>query len=370
MNSSAENIALFDRFLTGDMDAAEKMAFEERLSHSESFKKEFDNYISFSKEIEDGAAYTHITTTLSEIHSGLYSKKKFFLLRPTFLIPFGIAASIALIILINPFGIADKSNLATSSYEPLANHSEASYSEGASDDYYALEEETNVNTENPTYINDTSRNELIDSLDQIKSLPEGTAFLMTANGYFFTSKHLVEGKEIVKLQQKQLQITFETKVVYIDSILDFAILKCSDNMEINFGRVPYRFVRHTPDLGDEVFTLGYSKKDIVYTKGVVSSETGFESDSIYFEVSLPSNAGHSGAPLFNMDGELLGIITAHHADKQAVTYILKHDNILDCVDLLADSLALTINPKYTKRIKPLSKRVKKYRTYIFEVFSN
>ncbi len=361
-----QHIALFDRYLGGEMDSGEKAAFEERLVHSESLRNELNEYQQFSSEISDGGEYGTIKSELETIHNDLYGKKRSKILSPKFLIPIGVAATITLLFMISPWGGINDSTMAENNiYEPLANTSEDSYAE-ESDDVMQ-----DFVTEGDGYIDssqlDSEERFLVDSMQVIDQSPHGTAFLISEDGFFLTSKHLIEGQQIIDLQQKELGLTFEAEVVYSDSILDFAILKSSIKTALNFEAVPYEVVAEAPELGDAVFTLGYTKKDIVYTQGVVSSETGFESDSIYFEVSLPSNAGHSGAPLFNEKGNLVGIITAHLSDKQAVTYILKPDYIQNRLDNLSDSLSIDLSTNYSKRNTSTKRLIKLYRPFIFEV---
>jgi S1-C subfamily serine protease len=363
-----QHIALFDSYLAGEMDATEKSAFEERLMHSKSLKKDFEEYKAFSAEIFAGGEYSVVKKELSSMHQGLYGKKRSKLLSPKFLVPIGIAAAITLVFMIvNPLGGMGESEIAENNiYAPLANDSGDSYSAERDDMMYEMvtESEGNVATDSTQVKGDL---QLIDSLMRLYRTPRGTAFLISKDGFFLTSKHLIEGQKIVALQHKGLGLTFETEVVYSDSILDFAILKSSIKTALNFDAVPYEVAQDVPELGDAVFTLGYTKKDIVYTQGVVSSETGFESDSIYFEVSLPSNTGHSGAPLFNEKGNLIGIVTAHHSNKQSVTYILRPDYIQNRLDDLSDSLSIDLSTNYTKRNVSTKRLIKLYRPFIFEV---
>tara|TARA_B110000046_G_C13012649_1_gene407367 strand:+ start:1934 stop:2344 length:411 start_codon:yes stop_codon:yes gene_type:complete len=130
-----QNIALFDHYLSGEMDAEEKSAFEERLMHSESLKKSVDDYKVFVTEIAEGAEYGSIHTELKSIHNNLYGKKRSILLKGKFLIPIGIAASIGLLFLISPFsGMNNDTASEDSNYEPLANHSDDGFSQEAADD--------------------------------------------------------------------------------------------------------------------------------------------------------------------------------------------------------------------------------------------
>ena len=193
--------------------------------------------------------------------------------------------------------------------------------------------------------------------------------MIAENGYFLTSKHLVKNKNVFTIQHRETGKTFESKVVYRDSLLDFAVLKCHEDVATQFEAVPFQFYGDDLSLGDEVFTLGYPKSDIVYTKGDVSSETGFRSDSNYIEISMPSNPGFSGAPLFTYEGRLAGIITANNSKKQSVTYVLKHDYILDRIDILntRDSMGIDLRTNYSRSYSKTSSLIDKLRPYIFEL---
>jgi S1-C subfamily serine protease len=353
-----ENISLFDFYLSGEMSESEKTAFEKRLSNETDLKTDFDAYATFSSEIKEGAKYAEIRNELSEIHTNLYSKKKPIILRAKFIVPLAIAASITFLVLIFPnFNEGSTAN-EDSGYQPLTH---------ISDDSIETDDTISLDSTNSLIEDDNGYGHLADSLRTIISEPRGTSFIISKNGYFLTSKHLVHKRRYVKLQQSDLGITFKTEVVYRDSILDFAILKCSDRLTEKFNRIPFKFSPNEPALGDEVFTLGYPKSDIVYTKGAVSSETGFKSDSMYFQISMPSNPGYSGGPLFTSNGDLVGIITANHSKKQSVTYVLKHTYIKERIDNLNEKHDIDMSRNYSKRYKKVSLLIKKYRPFIFEV---
>lgn len=363
MDELAE-IILFDRYLGNEMDATEKQAFEERLLHSESLKQKLADYVSFSEEIKAGVDYTHVRKNLAEIHASLYERKKIRFLRPAILVPLGIAAGLALLVLFNPFNNALNDNSMAGDYEPLSNQIEEQSATETDDGGYMSEEFIAFDS---TAIGGADAFGLKDSLSWLNRTPHGTAFLISETGFLLTSKHLVDGQKNVHLQQKELGFGFEARVIYCDSLLDFAVLQTSAHLAENFEAVPYQWHKNRPELGEEVFALGYPKKDIVYTRGVVSSETGYESDSVYFEISLPSNAGHSGSPLFNEAGYLIGIVTAHQSDKQLVTYALKHSYIEQGLTAISDSIFIDQSANYHERNLNLPARIRLYRPFIFEV---
>lgn len=197
--------------------------------------------------------------------------------------------------------------------------------------------------------------------------PRGTAFQIDDNGYFLTAAHLVNTNDKVVLQLRQENLCFEVNVIYTNDSLDLAILLCSENMQEEMGNTPYRISKEVIELGDNIFALGYPKKDIVFTPGSISSETGYHSDSLFFESTIPSNAGHSGAPVFNDKGELTGIITAENIKREAVTYILKPEVMLSCFDSVPDSLGFELPQNSVKVIRQRKEQIQRYRNFIFEV---
>lgn len=371
-----EKIALFDAYLAKELNEADRLAFEDRLKSDVSFKDEFEAYLQFSQLIHDGKEYGEIKEDLVSIHENIFpddNKKKAFVLRPSFLITVGIAASISLLILIaNPFGSVENGDTAAEDvrdYQELTNVEGAE--EASEDEGSGMEEEFETTEEDVDSTGEEDQTTSVSKLDEdltvIDKLPKGSCFLISKNGYFITSKHLVRKRRYVKLQQKDEKVAFYGEVIYRDSILDFALLKCSEKFAQNFKSVPFKFYRSDPKLGDDVFTLGYPKSDIVYTTGVVSSERGFKSDSMSFEISMPSNPGNSGAPLFTQKGDLIGMVIANNSKKQSVTYILKPDYIQERIKNLQSKHDIDMRSNYTKRFSKKSDLIAKYRNFIFEI---
>lgn len=357
---SVKDIAVFDSYLKNELTSDEKKDFEEKLAASKSYLAEFENYKQDCELIQEAFEYDAIKDDLKATHRSLFAKKSTPLFtRPAFLYTIGIAASIALLFTITTLNgtVTDKNS--GSGYQELANTTEETTID------YTTTEDSDGTTNNTNLQSDTTP--LLTNINPIHKIPRGTSFIISDNGYFLTAKHLVKNRQKVVLQQKETEMTFETWVVYEDSLSDFALLKCDDSIANLFNKIPFAFLNSPAELGDEVFTLGYPKKNIVYTNGVVSSETGFKSDSLYLEISLPSNSGNSGAPLFSTNGKLVGLITANHANKQAVTYALKHEHISTILDSLTTTYSFNLIQNKTPRLKKRNSLIKSYRNYIFEV---
>jgi S1-C subfamily serine protease len=82
-------------------------------------------------------------------------------------------------------------------------------------------------------------------------------------------------------------------------------------------------------LGQELFGLGYPKKDLVYGKGEISSLSGYQSDTNMIQVSVPTNPGNSGTPLFNKKGALVSLIIGKNIKEEGSAYGLSNYQILE-----------------------------------------
>ena len=136
--------------------------------------------------------------------------------------------------------------------------------------------------------------------------------------------------------------------------MDLAILKIDDNDFKPFKTLPYGVRRTQPDLGEEFFTLGYPRDEIVYNMGYLSAKTGYKGDTSSCQLSLTANPGNSGGPVFNKNGEIVGIISTKQTQAEGVVFALKSNNIFKMIDSLK-----TIDTSFKKVNLPFSSSLKK-----------
>ena len=137
--------------------------------------------------------------------------------------------------------------------------------------------------------------------------------------------------------------------------------------------VPYSLSNTTKDVGTAVFTMGfpmanYMGEEVKITDGVISSKTGYNGDIVTYQISAPIQPGSSGGPLFDKNGNLIGITNAGIISAQNVGYAIKSSYLCN----LIESAPISINiPKYnsignsdlTEQIKILSKFVTFIKVY-------
>ncbi len=140
---------------------------------------------------------------------------------------------------------------------------------------------------------------------------DGSGFLI-ADTLILTSAHIVHGVD-------------ELQAVFYDGEKIPAIVISSDvNADLSLVKLAYKHPHIQPltlgdsnksRIGDDIFTIGapYSIP-FTLTRGIISGrhEKGYQADiakSEFFQTDAALNPGNSGGPVFNMQGEVIGIVS-------------------------------------------------------------
>ncbi|MCY4302466.1 MAG: DegQ family serine endoprotease [Aestuariivita sp.] len=137
----------------------------------------------------------------------------------------------------------------------------------------------------------------------------GSGFVISEDGYVVTNNHVIDGADEISVEffdGKELDAT----VVGRDRNTDIALLKV-DAEEI------FPFVEFGDSdlarVGDWVFAIGNPLgQGFSASVGIVSARNRALSGSYddYIQTDAAINRGNSGGPLFNLDGEVIGVNTA------------------------------------------------------------
>jgi hypothetical protein len=143
-----------------------------------------------------------------------------------------------------------------------------------------------------------------------QGISSGTGWV-AEQGFIVTSNHVVSGR-------MQLTVRFadgkeaKATVAAADSANDLALLKIEGG-----GTLPIALpvAKQSVETGESVFTVGYPHPELMgaeakVSEGIVSGNTGIGGDVRTLQISVPVQAGNSGAPLLNMKGEVVGIVVA------------------------------------------------------------
>ena len=141
-----------------------------------------------------------------------------------------------------------------------------------------------------------------------ESTSYGSGFILKDN-YIMTNFHVVEDatEVVVSLSDRR---EFSAEVIGVDPLSDLAVLEVSDD------DLPTVNVGDSDDLkvGDWVVAIGSPFSfDFSVTAGIVSAKgRSIQNNNIgnyvpFLQTDVAINPGNSGGPLFNLDGEVVGI---------------------------------------------------------------
>ena len=202
----------------------------------------------------------------------------------------------------------------------------------------------------------------------------GTGFAITSNGLIITNHHVVSGANTIKVRgiNEDFSKTYNAMVIIEDKNNDLAIIKIDDINFTSIGTIPFLLTRKTSDVGSSVFVLGYPLRasmgdEIKLTNGIISSKSGFQGDVTSYQISVPIQPGNSGGPLFDNNGNLIGIVNAKHSGAENASYAIKASYLLNLFDMMSSppklqTLSIVAGKQLTEQVKILKKYI-----YIIEV---
>jgi serine protease Do len=206
----------------------------------------------------------------------------------------------------------------------------------------------------------------------------GTGFLIDAKGYLVTSAHVVKGATQIDVQNSLGE--YNARIIQLDPTADIAVLKIEDTSYHAFNGLPYGISRTGGELGEDLFTLGYPRPEIVYNKGYLSSETGFQGDTTEFQLTIAANPGNSGTPVLNNEGEVIGIVTSSQHNAQGMVFAVRSKNIFRAIDSMKvdsslqkiDSNLVHLKIPVNSSLRGVDRRqqIKRLEDYIFIVKRN
>lgn len=164
-----------------------------------------------------------------------------------------------------------------------------------------------------------------------------TGFFIDSNGTILTNKHVVYNSS-----EDSNYSVIKVAVANVDEWLDAEVLKVSETddlaeIKIDKEGTEYFKIESALSNGETIYTIGNPNGfGLSFTNGVVSSVLR---NVIYNEQTIPAiqtsfviNEGNSGGPVFNDEGNLVGIISFRLKDKyseviQGVSFALPYATI-------------------------------------------
>lgn len=196
-----------------------------------------------------------------------------------------------------------------------------------------------------------------------------TGFLIDGNGFIATNAHVINNARNLVVENKKGD-QFIAIPVYVNKNTDLAILKITDTAFRKINVLPYSIPKASADLGDQIFTLGYPREEVVYGEGYLSAKSGYSGDTTSYQISIPANPGNSGGPVINKNGEVIGIISSKQTNADGVVFAIKSKNIYKAVDEIKTSEIIKLPSNATIKGMDRSHQIKKIEDCVFIVKGN
>ncbi|MDG1436903.1 MAG: trypsin-like peptidase domain-containing protein [Rickettsiaceae bacterium] len=155
------------------------------------------------------------------------------------------------------------------------------------------------------------------AFDNINTSPNamslGSGFIVDEDGYIITNNHVVAGSDEIYIKLSSGK-EFSAKIVGTDPNTDLALLKIETNEKLPV----VKFANSSKSrIGDIVIAIGNPLGfGGTVTTGIISSkgrDLGDNKDELvddFIQTDAAINTGNSGGPLFNINGEVIGLNTA------------------------------------------------------------
>jgi hypothetical protein len=145
----------------------------------------------------------------------------------------------------------------------------------------------------------------------------GSGFIVDSEGIIITNYHVIEGAYPIIIKLLNGDFYDNISVINADERRDLAILKIDgwDLPTVDLGN------SNDAKIGEEVIVIGNPQGlQNTVANGIISafrqSEGGFQ----YHQITAPVSKGSSGSPVFNNEGEVIGVISASIEDGQNLNF--------------------------------------------------
>ena len=186
----------------------------------------------------------------------------------------------------------------------------------------------------------------------IEGLPEqrqrgavGSGFVISADGYIMTNNHVVEDADEIQVTLNDRRV-YDAKVIGLDEPSDLALLK------IDAKDVPYVEFGDSDSLrvGDWVLAIGSpfglefsAAAGIVSAKGRSMPGRSTYNYMSFIQTDVAINQGNSGGPLFNLEGDVIGInsqILSSTGGSNGISFSIPSNVAMNVMEQLRDTGAV------------------------------
>ncbi|MEZ4907562.1 MAG: trypsin-like peptidase domain-containing protein [Saprospiraceae bacterium] len=152
----------------------------------------------------------------------------------------------------------------------------------------------------------------------VAKLETGTGIILTPDGYIVTNAHVINDSEEITVRNYIGQ-EYKGEIVGIDNYSDIAVIK------VNMENSQFIFIQNsnTIEVGDLTLVFGNPMNlQNSVSHGIISAKNrnlnilGSEGIESFIQTDALATSGNSGGPLININGEMIGMVTAINIDEK------------------------------------------------------
>jgi|TARA_B100000959_G_scaffold124241_1_gene130500 S1-C subfamily serine protease len=217
-------------------------------------------------------------------------------------------------------------------------------------------------------------------LSSLNSTSLGAGAIINSAGQFITNAHVVGNDDkmlvwfydpdISQIKDFKSDSCYLAKVVAVDNVRDLSLLSINKTEKVfhplDFG------ANEKIEITQEVFSIGHPKTLVwSFTKGFISQlrknfeweydETTFHVANV-IQVQMSSNPGDSGSPLFNENGQLIGLNSFRLQDGDGTNFAIQLNEINSFLDEVSNNKHILLAVSHSNLFYSLTNIPKYYDT--------
>ena len=160
-----------------------------------------------------------------------------------------------------------------------------------------------------------------------KCIGQGSGFFISNDGKIITNWHVLKGSYRSEVKISTGKFFPIVNIVAKDAYNDLVIAKV---------KIPHTLVKPLklrtlfPEAGEKIFVVGNPLGfERTVSDGIVSAVRNFPGYGEVIQITAPVSPGSSGSPVFDMDGEVIGIVTMQVGKGQNLNFAIPSEKIVN-----------------------------------------
>ncbi len=174
----------------------------------------------------------------------------------------------------------------------------------------------------------------------------GSGFMVSTEGYIVTNYHVVDDATEIEADviRDGSWISYRCEVMITDEKSDLAVLKVTDSTFKKYEYIPFILQTNLASVGSNVYALGYPYamstlgNELKFTEGTINARSGFKGELLAYQISVPVQPGNSGGPLFDLDGNVIGVVNSKLVNADNVAFAVKANYIINLLQMLPSEI--------------------------------